>query len=156
MDFLGLRTLSVLDGAVKNIESNGKGKIDLNEIPIDDAKTYEMLQRGDTLGVFQLESSGMTALVRRLRPDCFEDMIALVALYRPGPLESGMVDTYVKCKHGEDTVRYLHPKLEPYMKDTYGVKMCIRDSGNLRHKGREAFSAFSRPLFFGIIIERCV
>ena len=121
MDFLGLRTLSVLDGAVKNIESNGKGKIDLNEIPIDDAKTYEMLQRGDTLGVFQLESSGMTALVRRLRPDCFEDMIALVALYRPGPLESGMVDTYVKCKHGEDTVRYLHPKLEPYMKDTYGV-----------------------------------
>ena len=84
MDFLGLRTLSVLDGAVKNIESNGKGHIDLNEIPIDDAKTYDMLQRGDTLGVFQLESSGMTALVRRLRPDCFEDMIALVALYRPG------------------------------------------------------------------------
>ncbi len=121
MDFLGLRTLSVLDDAVKNIESNGKGKIDLNEIPIDDAKTYEMLQRGDTLGVFQLESSGMTALVRRLRPDCFEDMIALVALYRPGPLESGMVDTYVKCKHGEDTVHYLHPKLEPYMRDTYGV-----------------------------------
>lgn len=121
MDFLGLRTLSVLDGAVKNIEANGKGKIDLNEIPIDDAKTYDMLQRGDTLGVFQLESSGMTALVRRLRPDCFEDMIALVALYRPGPLESGMVDTYVKCKHGEDTVHYLHPKLEPYMKDTYGV-----------------------------------
>ena len=121
MDFLGLRTLSVLDGAVKNIESNGKGHIDLNEIPIDDAKTYDMLQRGDTLGVFQLESSGMTALVRRLRPDCFEDMIALVALYRPGPLESGMVDTYVKCKHGEEKVHYLHPRLEPYMKDTYGV-----------------------------------
>ena len=121
MDFLGLRTLSVLDGAVRNIESNGKGHIDLNEIPIDDAKTYDMLQRGDTLGVFQLESSGMTALVRRLRPDCFEDMIALVALYRPGPLESGMVDTYVKCKHGEEKVHYLHPRLEPYMKDTYGV-----------------------------------
>ena len=121
MDFLGLRTLSVLDGAVRNIESNGKGRIDLNEIPMDDAKTYEMLQRGDTLGVFQLESSGMTALVRRLRPDCFEDMIALVALYRPGPLESGMVDTYVKCKHGEEKVHYLHPRLEPYMKDTYGV-----------------------------------
>lgn len=121
MDFLGLRTLSVMDGAVRNIESNGKGHIDLNEIPMDDAKTYEMLQRGDTLGVFQLESSGMTALVRRLRPDCFEDMIALVALYRPGPLESGMVDTYVKCKHGEESVHYLHPSLEPYMKDTYGV-----------------------------------
>ncbi|MCF0247473.1 MAG: DNA polymerase III subunit alpha [Synergistes sp.] len=121
MDFLGLRTLSVLDGALKNIEANGKGKLDLNDIPMNDAKTYEMLQRGDTLGVFQLESSGMTALVRRLRPDCFEDMIALVALYRPGPLESGMVDTYVRCKHGEETVHYLHPKLEPYMKDTYGV-----------------------------------
>ena len=121
MDFLGLRTLSVLDGAVKNIEANGKGKIDLNEIPDDDKKTYEMLQRGDTLGVFQLESLGMTALVRRLRPDCFDDIIALVALYRPGPLDSGMADTYVRCKHGEEQVHYLHPKLEPYMKDTYGV-----------------------------------
>ncbi|MDO5115787.1 MAG: DNA polymerase III subunit alpha [Synergistaceae bacterium] len=121
MDFLGLRTLSVLDGALKNIEANGKGHIDLNEVPMNDAKTYEMLQRGDTLGVFQLESSGITALVRRLRPDCFEDLIALVALYRPGPLESGMVDTYVKCKHGEEAVKYLDPRLEPYMKDTYGV-----------------------------------
>ncbi|MEG1604027.1 MAG: DNA polymerase III subunit alpha, partial [Cloacibacillus sp.] len=121
MDFLGLRTLSVLDGAVKNIEGNGKGRIDLNDVPMDDAKTFEMLQRGETLGVFQLESAGITALVRRLKPDCFGDIIALMALYRPGPLESGMVDTYVKCKHGQDQVHYLHPKLEPYMKDTYGV-----------------------------------
>ena len=121
MDFLGLRTLSVLSGALRNIELNGKGKIDLNEIPIDDAKTYEMLQKGDTLGVFQLESAGMTALVTRLKPDRFEDMIALVALYRPGPLESGMVDDYVKRKHGLEPVRYLDPKLEPYMNDTYGV-----------------------------------
>ncbi len=121
MDFLGLRTLSVLDGAVKNIEGNGKGHIDLNKVPMDDQKTFEMLQKGDTLGVFQLESAGITALVRRLKPDCFEDIIALMALYRPGPLESGMVDTYVRCKHGETKVHYLHPKLEPYMKDTYGV-----------------------------------
>jgi hypothetical protein len=90
MDFLGLRTLSVIEGALENIKANGKGEIDLDEIPMDDQKTYEMLQRGDTLGVFQLESSGMTALVVRMKPDCFEDLIALVALYRPGPLESGM------------------------------------------------------------------
>lgn len=121
MDFLGLRTLSVLEGAVKNIEANGKGTIDLNEIPIDDKKTFDMLQRGDTLGVFQLESAGMTALVMRMKPDCFEDLIALVALYRPGPLESGMADTYVKCKHNEQKVHYLHPALKESMEETYGV-----------------------------------
>ncbi len=121
MDFLGLRTLSVLEGALKNIEQNGKKPVALNDIPLDDKKTYEMLIAGETLGVFQLESSGMTALIKRLRPDCFEDIIALVAMYRPGPLESGMVDTYVRCKHGEEDVHYLHPLLEPYMKDTYGV-----------------------------------
>lgn len=121
MDFLGLRTLSVLEGALDNIEANGGGKIDLNEIPMDDKETYEMLQRGDTLGVFQLESTGMTALVRRMKPDCFEDLIALVALYRPGPLESGMADQYVRCKHKEEAVHYLHPLLEDSMKETYGV-----------------------------------
>lgn len=121
MDFLGLKTLSVLEGALNNIKANGKGSIDLNEIPMDDKKTFEMLQRGETLGVFQLESTGMTALVRRMKPDCFEDLIALVALYRPGPLESGMADQYVRCKHHEEPVRYLHPCLEESMKETYGV-----------------------------------
>ena len=121
MDFLGLRTLSVLEDALKNIKQNGKKPVALGEIPLDDKKTYDMLVAGDTLGVFQLESSGMTALIKRLRPDCFEDIIALVAMYRPGPLESGMVDTYVRCKHGDEQVHYLHPLLEPYMKDTYGV-----------------------------------
>lgn len=121
MDFLGLKTLSVLEGALANISSSGKGDIDLTEIPMDDPKTYEMLQQGDTIGVFQLESPGMTALVRRMKPDCFEDLIALVALYRPGPLESGMADQYVKCKHKEEPVHYLHPKLEESMKETYGV-----------------------------------
>ena len=121
MDFLGLRTLSVIEGALENIRANGKGTIDLEEIPMDDHKTFEMLQRGDTLGVFQLESSGMTALVVRMKPDCFEDLIALVALYRPGPLESGMADQYVKCKHKEEPVHFLHPALAESMKETYGV-----------------------------------
>ena len=121
MDFLGLRTLSVLQGAIDNIEANGKGHLDINDIPTDDSATYDMLQRGDTLGVFQLESTGMTALVVRMKPDCFEDLIALVALYRPGPLESGMADTYVKCKHKEQPVHYLHPQLEDLLKETYGV-----------------------------------
>ena len=121
MDFLGLRTLSVIEGALENIKANGKGEIDLDEIPMDDQKTYEMLQRGDTLGVFQLESSGMTALVVRMKPDCFEDLIALVALYRPGPLESGMADQYVRCKHKEEPVHFLHPALAESTKETYGV-----------------------------------
>lgn len=121
MDFLGLRTLSVLEDALKNIALNGKGDINLDDIPMDDLKTYEMLQRGDTLGVFQLESTGMTALVRRMRPDRFEDLIALVALYRPGPLESGMADMYVRRKHKEEAVNYLHPSLQSSMEETYGV-----------------------------------
>lgn len=121
MDFLGLRTLSVIEGALENIRANGKGTIDLEDVPMDDHKTFEMLQRGDTLGVFQLESSGMTALVVRMKPDCFEDLIALVALYRPGPLESGMADQYVKCKHKEEPVHFLHPALAESMKETYGV-----------------------------------
>ena len=121
MDFLGLRTLSVIEGALENIRANGKGTIDLEDVPMDDHKTFEMLQHGDTLGVFQLESSGMTALVVRMKPDCFEDLIALVALYRPGPLESGMADQYVKCKHKEEPVHFLHPALAESMKETYGV-----------------------------------
>ncbi len=121
MDFLGLKTLSVIEGALENIRANGKGIIDLDEIPIDDPKTFEMLQRGETLGVFQLESGGMTALVVRMKPDCFEDLIALVALYRPGPLESGMADQYVRCKHKEEPVHFLHPALAESMKETYGV-----------------------------------
>lgn len=121
MDFLGLRTLSVLEDTLKNIVLSGGGPVNLEEIPMDDAKTFEMLQRGDTLGVFQLESAGMTALVRRMKPDRFEDLIALVALYRPGPLESGMADQYVRRKHKEETVHYLHPTLRSSMEETYGV-----------------------------------
>ena len=121
MDFLGLRTLSILQGALKNIELSGYGPIDLDSIPMDDPKTFEMLRAADTLGVFQLESGGMRSLIRRLKPDRFEDLVALMALYRPGPLESGMADQYVKRKHGEERVEYPHPTLAQALSETYGV-----------------------------------
>lgn len=121
MDFLGLRTLSILEGALENIKISGYESIDLEKIPMDDKKTFEMLRDADTLGVFQLESSGMRDLIRRLKPDCFEDIVALMALYRPGPLESGMADQYVKRKHGGEKVEYPHPCLEEALSETYGV-----------------------------------
>lgn len=121
MDLLGLRTLTVISDAVRLIaESTGK-ELDIDRIPIDDRATYEMLSRGETAGVFQLESSGMRAILRDLKPEVFEDIVALVALYRPGPLGSGMVDDFIKNKHGLKKTEYLHPKLEPILKDTYGV-----------------------------------
>ena len=121
MDFLGLRTLSIIEGALKNIETGGGGKIDLDTLPADDRKTYEMLRNADTLGVFQLESPGMRDLIRRLGPDRFEDLVALMALYRPGPLESGMADQYVERKHGRERVEYPHPILSEALAETYGV-----------------------------------
>lgn len=121
MDFLGLRTLSVLEEALDNIRSSNKKVPDLNNIPIDDAKTFQMLQAGDTLGVFQLESSGMRQLLKKIVPDCFDDLVAVLALYRPGPLGSGMVDQYIERKHGRQEVKYLHPLLKDILKETYGV-----------------------------------
>ena len=121
MDFLGLRTLSILEGALENIKISGHEPVDLEKIPMDDKKTFDMLKEADTLGVFQLESSGMRDLIRRLKPDCFEDIVALMALYRPGPLESGMADQYVKRKHGKERVEYPHPCLEEALSETYGV-----------------------------------
>ncbi len=120
-DFLGLKTLTVIDTALKLIEEHYGDKVDISKIPLDDPATFELLCRGDTTGVFQLESSGMKDLIRRMRPNSFTDMIALVALYRPGPLDSGMVDQFVKAKHGEIEVHYLLPQLEPILKETYGV-----------------------------------
>lgn len=111
MDFLGLRTLSIIEGALENIKISGAEPIDLEKIPMDDKKTFDMLKEGDTLGVFQLESGGMRDLIKRLKPDCFGDIVALMALYRPGPLESGMADQYVKRKHGREKVEYPHPCL---------------------------------------------
>ncbi len=120
-DFLGLKTLTVIDDGLKLARLAGKETPDLDTLPLDDVKTFELLCRAETEGVFQLESSGMRKVLRSLRPSCFEDIVALLALYRPGPLESGMVDTFIKCKHGEIPVEYPHPTLEPILKDTYGV-----------------------------------
>jgi len=121
MDFLGLRTLSVIEEALKNIGLGGKEIPDMEKIPLNDPKTYEILQNADTLGVFQLESSGMRQLLKKLQVDCFEDVIAVLAMYRPGPLGSGMVDQYIQCKHGRAKVEYLHPLLEDVLRETYGV-----------------------------------
>ncbi|MCR5347922.1 MAG: DNA polymerase III subunit alpha [Fretibacterium sp.] len=121
MDFLGLSTLSILEEALENIRLNGKIPPVLNEIPTDDPATYKLLQEADTMGVFQLESDGIRSMLRKLKIDCFEDLIAALAMYRPGPLNSGMVDQYIKCKHGEARPEYPHPMLEDVLKDTYGV-----------------------------------
>jgi DNA polymerase-3 subunit alpha len=121
MDFLGLRTLSIIERALENIRAGGLDPVDLEAIPMDDKKTFEMLQAGDTLGVFQLESGGMRDLVQRIKPDCFDDLAPLMALYRPGPLKSGMTDSYVKRKHKLEPITYPHPLLEEALSETYGV-----------------------------------
>jgi len=120
-DFLGLRNLTVIANAISLIANQQKTPPDLDNIELTDADTYRLLSAGDTTGVFQLESSGMKDLLVRLKPESFEDVIALVALYRPGPMESGMIDDYVARKHGKKKVEYLLPQLEPILKETYGV-----------------------------------
>ena len=121
MDFLGLRTLSVIEEALVNIGLGGKPLPDMDSLPLDDQPTYALLQEADTLGIFQLESSGMRQLLKKLKVDCFEDIIAVLAMYRPGPLGSGMVDQYIQCKHGHAKPAYLHPLLEDVLRETYGV-----------------------------------
>jgi DNA polymerase-3 subunit alpha len=124
-DFLGLRNLTIIDWAVKSInaqrEKKGEELIRIEDIPLDDEKSFELLQAAKTTAVFQLESQGMKELIKRLHPDVFEDIIALVALYRPGPLQSGMVDDFVARKKGDQKVTFMHPDLEPILKPTYGV-----------------------------------
>jgi DNA polymerase-3 subunit alpha len=117
-DFLGLTTLTILQRAVDLIKARGV-EIDLGNLPFDDKPTYELLTKADTVGIFQLESSGMRDAMRRLRPDRFEDIIALVALYRPGPMEN--IPKYIACKHGQEQPDYLHPSLEGILKETFGV-----------------------------------
>jgi len=121
MDFLGLRTLTILHDAVKSVERNQGQAIDLDKIPLDDEKTFALLQAADTEGVFQLESGGMKRLLSQLKPDCYEDIIAVLALFRPGPLGSGLHETYAKRKHGIEAVEYPHPILEDILNETYGV-----------------------------------
>jgi DNA polymerase-3 subunit alpha len=121
MDFLGLRNLTIIDNTVQMVRKTRQETIDMRNLPLDDPKVYEILSAGDTDGVFQLESGGMKALVKDLKPSVFEDIGALVALYRPGPLNSGMVKQFVDRKHGRAKVEYKHPALEPLLKDTYGT-----------------------------------
>ncbi|RKX61084.1 MAG: DNA polymerase III subunit alpha, partial [Thermodesulfobacteriota bacterium] len=120
-DFLGLKTLTIIDHTLKLIKRYEGIDLDINNIPLNDEKTFELLRRGETEGVFQLESEGMKELLRRLKPSDFNDLIAVLALYRPGPLEGGLVDQYIETKHGRRKPEYLHPLLEPILKETYGV-----------------------------------
>lgn len=120
-DFLGLKTLTVIENAVRLIREGKNPEFDLKLVHDDDKETYDLLSRGETTGVFQLESSGMKEYLVKLKPSCFEDLIAMVALYRPGPLGSGMVDSFIKRKHGVEQFKYDFPQLEPILKDTYGV-----------------------------------
>jgi DNA polymerase III subunit alpha len=124
-DFLGLKTLTViqicLDHVNRERAAKGEAELDLSLIPLDDENVYKMISDADVTGVFQLESSGFRELLKKLRPDCFEDIVAAGALYRPGPLEGGMVDDFIERKHGRKKVEYDHPTLEPILKDTYGV-----------------------------------
>ncbi|MBM4040868.1 MAG: DNA polymerase III subunit alpha [Planctomycetes bacterium] len=121
MDFLGLRSLTICHEILDLVERETGERLDLTKLPLDDAATYDLLKRGETEGVFQFASQGMRNLLTRARPDSIEDIIAIVAYYRPGPLQSGMMDKFINCKHGREPISYLHPKLEPYLKGTYGL-----------------------------------
>ncbi len=120
-DFLGLRTLTIIDWALALIREQRGDAPSITHIPMDDPDVFKLLCQGDTTAVFQLESRGMKELIRRLKPNSFEDIVALVALFRPGPLQSGMVDDFINRKHGRARVEYPHPDLEPILKNTYGV-----------------------------------
>ena len=121
MDFLGLETLTIIQDALDLVKERTGKSININRIPLNDKMTFELLSRGETDAVFQLESGGMKKLVKRLKPSVFEDIGALVALYRPGPIEAGMIDDFVDRKHGRQKVEYAHPLLESILKDTYGT-----------------------------------
>jgi DNA polymerase III subunit alpha len=119
MDFLGLKNLTIMQNTLRIAKKTKGVKIDIDSIPLDDAKTYTLLQQANTTGVFQLESSGMKRYLKQLKPTVFEDIIAMVALYRPGPMD--WIPSFISGKHGTKKIRYLHPKLEPILKNTYGV-----------------------------------
>jgi len=119
MDFLGLRNLSVIDDALAAIEKNHGLRVDLDALPLDDPEVYRMLAAGDTVGVFQVESSGMTDLLKRMKAERFEDLVAAIALFRPGPMQ--MIDLYLNRRHRREKIDYIHPALEPILRETYGV-----------------------------------
>ncbi|MCK4810437.1 MAG: DNA polymerase III subunit alpha [Candidatus Omnitrophica bacterium] len=121
MDFLGLKTLTVIDQTVKIVKRTKKIELKIEKIILDDKNTFSLLARGDTIGVFQLESRGMREVLKKMRPVDFSDLIAVLALYRPGPLGSGLVSDFIERKHGRKPITYLHPALEPVLKETYGI-----------------------------------
>ena len=174
MDYLGLRTLTIIDRALKNIAALGIEVPDIELLPLADEETFRLLNRGDTLGVFQLESEGMRKLLARLQPDCFEDLIAVLALYRPGPLESGMDDMYIQRKHGLEEVTYPHPSVEEILKDTHGCivyqeqvmlisnvlgNFALNEADNLRKamgkKKPEIMEEFSEKFVAGALENGC-
>ncbi|MDA1264562.1 MAG: DNA polymerase III subunit alpha [Planctomycetota bacterium] len=174
MDYLGLRTLTILKKALDNIEAMGDVPPDLEDLPEKDQRTYDLLMAGDTLGVFQLESEGMRKLLARLKPDCFEDLVAVLALYRPGPLESGMVDMFCDRKHGKEPITYPHRSLEKILDDTYGCIVyqeqvmlasvelggfSLNDADNLRKamgkKKPEIMQKFSAQFLEGAVANGC-
>jgi DNA polymerase-3 subunit alpha len=121
MDFLGLKNLTLITNLVEVIEKHHGIRLHISDLPLDDTKTFALLQQGETSGVFQLESNGIKDVLRRLKPNCFEDIIAVNALYRPGPLGSGMVDDFILRKQGKQAITYTFPELEEILKETYGV-----------------------------------
>ncbi|MBN3039678.1 MAG: DNA polymerase III subunit alpha [Candidatus Omnitrophica bacterium] len=121
MDFLGLKTLTVIEETLKIVERTQKQSLNMTTLALDDKKTFSLLAKGETIGVFQLESRGMRDILKKIRPTRFEDLIAVLALYRPGPLGSGMVDDFINRKQGNKKITYIHPKLEPILKTTYGI-----------------------------------
>ena len=121
MDFLGLSNLTIIENALKEIKRNHKITINIDSLPLDDKKTFKLLREAKTTGVFQLESSGMKKYLKTLKPTGIEDIIVMVSLYRPGPLDAGMVEEYIERKHGRRNIAYLHPSMEPILKNTYGI-----------------------------------
>lgn len=137
--------MTLIDNTLKAIEEQGKKAPNLDILPLTDPDTYDVFSRGDTDGVFQVESSGMRQYLRMLRPNCFEDIIAMLALYRPGPLGSGMVDEFIKRKHGEVDVTYPLPSLEGCLKDTYGVIVYQEQVMQIAQIGRRVYPRRRRP-----------
>ena len=119
MDFLGLKTLTLIKDTVKIIKAMTGDEIDIDSIPLDDEKTYELFQRGETVGIFQYESPGMQKHLKSLRPTAFSDLIAMNALYRPGPLE--YIPSFIKRKHGNEEIEYDLPAMQEYLEETYGI-----------------------------------
>jgi DNA polymerase-3 subunit alpha len=178
-DFLGLKTLTLVEGVVRRIRDGRGVQVDVGRLPLDDAPTYKLLAAADTIGVFQLESGGIRRLLTQLKPSCFADLVAILALYRPGPLDAKlddgrtMVDVFISRKHGREPIRYAHPLLEPILQDTYGVIVyqeqvmqiaqalagySLGDADNLRRamgkKKKEAMANERRRFLEGVALQK--